>query len=79
MHRAQQMAPHTKRIVERAVNREETLGLPQRFEPAHPAFLLARRLIRHFGPVVRPVGLAVRDTRQELPPYCPIADELVCH
>jgi hypothetical protein len=77
MNRAQQMPPKTKQIVNGAMHEEKMLGVARRFESAHLAFLLARRLMRHFGSVVCPFILTVADTGQEIPARCPIAAQFV--
>jgi hypothetical protein len=48
MNRTQQMLPKTKQIVNGAMHEEKMLGVARRFESAHLAFPLARRLMRHF-------------------------------
>ena len=75
----QQMPPHTKQIVNWAVYREKALGLPRRFEPPHLAFLLARGLMRDFGPVICSFVLAMRDPGHKLPARRSITAKLVSH
>ena len=79
MGRARKMSPAAKQVVDGAMNREKTLGLPRRFEPAHVSFSLPRRLMGDFRAVVLPAPLAMNYTREDLPACCPIAGELIGH
>ena len=79
MGRARKMSPAAKQVVDGAMNREKTLGLPRRFEPAHVSFSLPRRLMGDFRAVVLPAPLAMNYPREDLPACCPIAGELLGH
>jgi hypothetical protein len=59
MRRFQQIPSDTKPSGERPVDRENTLGLPWRFELAHVTLSLSSRLMRDLGAVVEAPALAV--------------------
>jgi hypothetical protein len=71
-----QVSTTAEEIVDRAMSRKKSLGLPRRFEPPHLAPLLARRLMRHFGSFVRSFVVAVGNTGQEFSMSRPIAAQL---
>jgi len=67
---AHQMPSEAKEVVKRTVPREKPLSVTRRFEPPHLPFLLTRRLVRHFGSIVRSFVVAVGNTGQESPHSC---------
>jgi hypothetical protein len=75
----QKMADEAEEIIERAVSRKRTLGLPWRFAATHVTLLLARRLMQHFGSIVCSFVLAVRNTGHEFPPSRSIIAQLIGH
>ena len=60
------MPSEAEEIVEWAMDRKKPLCLPRGFEPAHPVFSVARRLMRDFRSVVATAVLVVSHARQEL-------------
>ena len=46
------MMRHSEQVLNRAVDREKSLGLSRRLEATHPAFLLPGVLVRDFSSVV---------------------------
>jgi hypothetical protein len=50
---AHEVPSNAEQVLEDSVNREESLGLLRRLEPAHLALSLSRWLMRDFGPIVR--------------------------
>ena len=61
MHRAEQVSAHPKEVLHETMHRQEALGVFDRFEPAHLAFTLPRRLMRDLGSVVLVLPRAVHD------------------
>jgi hypothetical protein len=50
---AQKVPSNAEHVLDDPVNREESLGLSWRLEPAHLSLSLSRRLMRDFGSIVR--------------------------
>ncbi len=51
--RADEVSPDSEQVRDDAMDREESLRLAGRLEPAHLSLSLSSRLMRDFGPVVR--------------------------
>jgi hypothetical protein len=68
-----------KKIVDRTMSREKTLGLSWGLESTHLAFSLPRRLMRDFRTVVLSTSLAMGDAGDELAPGRSIAGEFISH
>ena len=49
---AQKVPSNAEQVLDDPVNREESLGLSWRLEPAHLSLSLSRRLMRDFGSIV---------------------------
>ncbi len=45
MHSSEQVAPHTKEVLHEPVHRQESLGVPNRLEPAHLALAVPRTVM----------------------------------
>ena len=60
------MTPRAEVLGNRTIRGEETLSVPGGFEPPHVPFLLARRLVGVFWPIVQVVVLPVFDAREAL-------------
>jgi len=50
---AHEVPSKPEEVLDDSVNREESLGVLSRLEPAHLSLSLPRRLMRDLGPVVR--------------------------
>lgn len=59
--RPEQVTPYAEEIPHETMHRHEALHVRGRFELAHLAFALARRLMRQFGPIVPVLRRAVHD------------------
>ncbi len=55
------MTAHAAEIEHEAVDREKSLRVRRRFEPAHLSLALPRRLVRHFGPSAPQILLPALD------------------
>jgi hypothetical protein len=62
---------------DRAIGREETLGVRGRLEPLHPSFPLAGGLMGVFRTIVQVPVLPMFDTGQELAQGRPLTLELI--
>jgi hypothetical protein len=66
-------------VVDRSVNREKLLGLPDRLEPLHVAFPSSGRLVRDFTAIVEVPALPMFNTRQDLASGSPIGSKFIGH
>jgi hypothetical protein len=75
--RAHEMPPNSKQVLDDSVNREESLGVLRRLEPAHLSLSLSRRLMRDLSPIVRIPARVMDHRRHDVPPRRTVAPELV--
>ena len=75
--RAHEVPSNGEQVLNDSVNREESLGLLRRLEPAHLSLSLSRRLMRDFGSVVGVTIRDVKDRRHDRPVCRAIASQLV--
>jgi hypothetical protein len=61
------MVPRSKVLGDRPIHREQSLRVPQGFQPLHASFPLPRWLVRVLGAVVEVPMLAVLYPRHDLP------------
>ncbi len=66
-------------LADRAVGRQKSLGMTDRFEAPHPSFPLPSRLVGIFGLIVQALVLPVFHGFQDLFLGCPIAGQFVGH
>ena len=71
------MMRHSEQVLNRAGDREKSLGLSRRLEATHPAFLLPGVLVRDFSSVVFVLRGSVGDGWEDLSVRSRIASQLV--
>jgi hypothetical protein len=73
------MPPRAEVLCNRAIGGKEALCMTRRFEPLHPPFSLARRLVGVFSTIVQIAMVPMYHTRQYLTLRGAVAFELIGH
>ena len=77
--RIHEVPPNPEQVLDDPVNREESLRLTGRLEPAHLSLSLARRLVGDLRSVVRVLRRIMDDRRHCAPPCSAVDPQLVGH
>jgi hypothetical protein len=77
MTRSERMPPHSKQVLDRGVDTEESLSLPGGCKPTHPPFPLPGPLVGNLGSVVLVPTRLVRNGREQFSMSSAVASRFV--